>query len=410
MIQKITKITIYFMAAMIFICYSGTPASAYFDRGPISVTLGKSQTTIEQGKEESIPVSIDPSQQQQLPGCGMAECPQTCGESNCLNANGECICAGTEAQTYTAVVDVLSSNPSVASANYSNGVLKISAISSGEATITVTGKMRQYTNTSKQVKVTVTPAMSLPAAAAPTAEKPASKEEQSKKAEKTEKEEKAGKDDKEININDVDEQQKEDENKSINSERGVFEMVELKDEAMGKDALAKAIENGSNVVFQKKESGTENVLYSWTFQGDQIDKAEDLNMTIRISEQENVENTYRLDFAHDGTLPGEAAIYLCVKNMFADGEAVNLYAMEESTQEVSLLKKEIEVENGYIKFSIDHCSSYLLSSLTTLDEKETAPISGTTIGLIAAVVLILVVTCIVWMIRQKRSREIGKQS
>ncbi|MGN0295320.1 MAG: hypothetical protein ACI4D3_15085 [Lachnospiraceae bacterium] len=149
-------------AAWILVCLivvSGSiETKAYFDRGPVNVSVGKSSVSIRQGQSETVSVSFSPSKSSQLPGCGMAECPQSCGEKECLDENGECTCNGTTYQTYYAFATVSSSNTSVATAEYSSGSVRISGISAGTATVTVTASLRQFSSTSATIKVTVSKA------------------------------------------------------------------------------------------------------------------------------------------------------------------------------------------------------------------------------------------------------------
>lgn len=140
------------------ICTFGISASAYFDRGSVAVTVGETAVTVKQGQKLSVSVSVDPSKDDQLPGCGMAECPQICGEMGCFNEKGDCQCAGVEYKTYYADVAAKSSNAAVATASCSSGVLSIKGISPGKATITVKGSLRQYRDGAKTIDVTVTAA------------------------------------------------------------------------------------------------------------------------------------------------------------------------------------------------------------------------------------------------------------
>ena len=147
--------TALFLLVLIFLTANPVPGDAYFDRGTVSVSLGQSSVSMTAGSTAAVSVSIDPLKQDQLPGCGMAECPQTCGDG-CLNESGECTCAGTEYKTYYAEVSVSSSDSQTATASYSNGTLTVNGHSPGSAQITVTGKLRQYTDSSVVLNVTVT--------------------------------------------------------------------------------------------------------------------------------------------------------------------------------------------------------------------------------------------------------------
>jgi hypothetical protein len=130
-------------------------SKAYFERGTVSVSLGQGSLTLEQGQSGTVSISFSPSTSSQLPGCGMAECPQSCGEKNCLDENGECKCGGLSYQTYYAYANVTSSNASIASATYQNGSLNIQANQVGTATITVTSYLRQFTSMTTTMTVTV---------------------------------------------------------------------------------------------------------------------------------------------------------------------------------------------------------------------------------------------------------------
>jgi len=66
------------------------------------------------------------------------------------------MCAGTTYQTYYTEIEVSSGNTSVAKASYSSGSIKIQAISPGSATISVTGRLRQFNKGTASIQVEVT--------------------------------------------------------------------------------------------------------------------------------------------------------------------------------------------------------------------------------------------------------------
>lgn len=143
------------LAAVLIWVQCSVPAQAYFERGNVTVSVGKQSVTLEQGNSESVSVTLSPGSDRQLPGCGMAECPQSCGEKECLDENGECVCNGKTYKTYYAYASAASSNTSVATASYDNGVVTVKGVSAGTATITITASLRQYTSTSASIQVTV---------------------------------------------------------------------------------------------------------------------------------------------------------------------------------------------------------------------------------------------------------------
>ena len=113
--------------------------------GPRSCQLAVS---VAAGRSVSVSAAVDP-EEQQLPGCGMPECPQSCGNTVCLNEYGECTCGGTTYQTYYSDVKAVSGNSSVATVSYGGRNATRRGVSAGKTTVTVTGSMRQYTSTTK---------------------------------------------------------------------------------------------------------------------------------------------------------------------------------------------------------------------------------------------------------------------
>jgi hypothetical protein len=130
-------------------------ADAYFDRGQTSISLGQSSVSLNVDESRAISVSVSPSSDLQTPSCGMAECPQICGEEECLDGNGQCVCAGTEYSTYVTQVSAVSSNSSVAGATYAGGSLTVRGVSAGTVTITLTATLRQFRDSETTLTVTV---------------------------------------------------------------------------------------------------------------------------------------------------------------------------------------------------------------------------------------------------------------
>ncbi len=143
----------------------GSTALAVYDpgvgsnihRGNVQVTLDKPIVSLQAGNTATVAVDADPWQDSQLPGCEMAECPDSCGEKGCLASDGiNCTCNGTTFQTYATDITVSSSNPGAATASYSNRQVTVTGVAAGTATITVTGKLREWTPDAEQITVTVT--------------------------------------------------------------------------------------------------------------------------------------------------------------------------------------------------------------------------------------------------------------
>jgi hypothetical protein len=153
--SKKLKITCLLAAAIVTIFSVSGSADAYFDRGQVGISLGQSSVSVNAGESRTVSVSLNPASDKQTPGCGMAECPQTCGDLGCLDGNGQCTCAGSKYSTYQTQVSAVSSNGSVAKASYSGGAVSISGVSPGTTTVTLTASLRQFRSNSTTISVTV---------------------------------------------------------------------------------------------------------------------------------------------------------------------------------------------------------------------------------------------------------------
>lgn len=155
--KRSVRLTGIVSAVMLLAGTFAVPSFAYIERGDVQIG-GESSYTLEVG--ETAELSVTPYEEEHLPGCGMADCPSTCGEKECIiegpTGQQECVCAGLDYVTYNATVEASSSDDSVASAKYDDaGNVVITAVAAGTAEITVNAEFREYNSAEKTVKVTV---------------------------------------------------------------------------------------------------------------------------------------------------------------------------------------------------------------------------------------------------------------
>jgi hypothetical protein len=155
--KNVTRLTAAIMAVMLILPLYVLTAAAYYNRGQIVVSCGTGSVTLEAAQKTYVSVSVSPGEDNHPPGCGMPECPDSC-DLGCMDENGNCVCAGTEYQTYYTDVSVTSSNSAVAVGSYWDGTLVITGISPGEATITLTGTLAEWTSGAASVNVSVSAA------------------------------------------------------------------------------------------------------------------------------------------------------------------------------------------------------------------------------------------------------------
>lgn len=397
-------------------------ATAYFDRGPVAVEVGQSAATVEEGGSMTVNVRVTPASAVQLPGCGMAECPQTCGEKNCLDKDGECTCNGLQHKTYYADVQTATSDASIAAVSYNSGVISIRGIAPGQAVITVTGMLRQYRAGSQTVKVTVTAktGTNAPAVTAgPVAGQKASTA--SPVGNPVVEPVETGPDNvqvqgdnipalKEPAVDKPAQQDQADGIHTVRSDHGLVLFVPLQeDQPMGKAQLATIMGQQESATFEKKDA-VGNVLYSWTFAGKDVTAPADIDLTIRASKEGAPElqkltrgnDALYLAFSHEGSLPGPATVCLSVNNIFANGTKLNLYYYDQKSGQAQLQAANLPVSNGYASLSLKHCSQYIL-----MEGSLNSAGGMIWIGVIIAVAAVILLLIVLLVARIKRKQKIA---
>jgi len=125
-------------------------------RGNLEVSVDKPSVTVEVDKTVTVTAAVYPWEDRQLPGCEMAECPQVCGDQDCLTEDGlNCKCGGLDWVTYKAEIAVSSSAPAIATVSYSDKKVTITGVAKGTAVITVAGALREWTEDEAKINVTV---------------------------------------------------------------------------------------------------------------------------------------------------------------------------------------------------------------------------------------------------------------
>lgn len=378
---------------------------AYFQRGSVGVYAGQSSVSVTQGSSAAVSLSFSPSSSSQLPGCGMAECPQSCGEKNCLDPNGECMCAGTAYSTYYTTASAYSSNTSVATASVSGSTVYISGISPGSATITVTASLRQFTSTSTSIYVSVSgstqPATRATTAASGEVSAKSVKKNQSKKNSKKESSKKS---------------EAEETTKTVDSDRGKISFVTISDGRTGKDALEGIKGKDAFVDFQKKDDA-DTILYTWEFAGKDVTDPRDMDLNLEFSREafEGCEYGSKSDSLYiqrgdKEALPGKASTSIRVADWFRDSDELYLYSFDQENG-ARVIEDGLNVENGYVTCSTMYgeADKYILSTEKWDVAKETVKEekgigTGVWIGIAAAV--LIAVMAAAFIVRNRREKPV----
>lgn len=418
-------------------------AWAYFSKPAPSISVAGG-VSVASGSSTTIACTVSPEAESQLPGCGMAECPQACdglvkpGDSKpggCLDANGWCTCAGTGYYTAYTSVQVSSSDPSVARASYASGVLSIVGYRPGTATISISASLSKHAPSAASTTVTVydnaaTPSnpsnnggspsgsgsgapsggsVSVTAVGGTTAIAAAAAAAAASGGEKQ-----------------VVEMEAEDGSKTI--------VVEAEDAATAAEELGKIVGTNGTVTFWS--GGTlGSPAISWTFKGEDIAEDADLNIdpTVTVSKRgtgdvsklmADVDKAIVMDFAHSGDLPAPAEVFVRASDVFSDGDELSLFTYNEDSQKFERVEDGVKVADGYATFTIDHCSVWALSEddLTKLEMPagdSAAPTDATqvdvhaqsgtpyVIALAIAVVVVVAAVAAVVVVRRKKAAALA---
>lgn len=418
-------------------------AWAYFSKPAPSISVAGG-VSVASGSSTTIACTVSPEAESQLPGCGMAECPQACdglvkpGDSKpggCLDANGWCTCAGTGYYTAYTSVQVSSSDPSVARASYASGVLSIVGYRPGTATISISASLSKHAPSAASTTVTVydnaaTPSnpsnnggspsgsgsgapsggsVSVTAVGGTTAIAAAAAAAAASGGEKQ-----------------VVEMEAEDGSKTI--------VVEAEDAATAAEELGKIVGTNGTVTFWS--GGTlGSPAISWTFKGEDIAEDANLNIdpTVTVSKRgtgdvsklmADVDKAIVMDFAHSGDLPAPAEVFVRASDVFSDGDELSLFTYNEDSQKFERVEDGVKVADGYATFTIDHCSVWALSEddLTKLEMPagdSAAPTDATqvdvhaqsgtpyVIALAIAVVVVVAAVAAVVVVRRKKAAALA---
>ncbi|MEG1558553.1 MAG: Ig-like domain-containing protein [Bacilli bacterium] len=157
-----------------------------------------------------------------------------------------------------------------------------------------------------------------------------------------------------------------------------------------------AKKNNTTVSFNVVDNSNKS-LYSWEFDSTKLGNVDpnlnlDLSLTVSNKAPANTktdltdilknEKPLFLNFAHHGELPGPASMEIYVGNLYADGDVVTLYYVNETTNKTEVLAKNLVVKKGYVEFTITHCSTYVLTKNPIVKNPQTGDINLLLISLV----------------------------
>lgn len=157
------------------------------------------------------------------------------------------------------------------------------------------------------------------------------------------------------------------------------------------------------------EDYDKKMTYSWTFKNnenlqDSLKDGMDIDIDLKLdvlagNENEIIDNKVSnedkliVSFNHHGKLPSTAKIRLQVKDKFKDGKKLYLYYYNPEKDRIEYMDKGLTVKDGYVEFSIDHCSDYLLTA-SVVQEAVNNPknINLVIVGMVVVVIVLVGIT------------------
>ncbi len=162
----------------------------------------------------------------------------------------------------------------------------------------------------------------------------------------------------------------------VTEERPKDEVTVVPEEnaVISKDILSEIKASGNKVTYENKKD--DKVTYAWIFDGSKMTSNDlDVNLELIVNAKDEVgikklipktqEKPIILDFKHSGVLPGGTRVKVNVSDTYKDGDKVTLYYYNETTKKLEEKVTNIEVIDGNVEFSLEHCSTYTLARTNT---------------------------------------------
>jgi hypothetical protein len=176
-----------------------------------------------------------------------------------------------------------------------------------------------------------------------------------------------------------------------------------------------------------KKSNSTLVLVSgqnkMTFLGSNITESKDINFSVGLSEISTNDNLKKFgtsglvaEFPNNKNLPGNALVSINIDpkyNSYFTNGTLAVYYYNETTDQLELVVNNLKITNNTIEFTIDHNSSYVLTSSTINQTKSTEVANNAVVKFVnnkliyivviaVSIILIIAVTIIVFVQRKKK--------
>lgn len=175
------------------------------------------------------------------------------------------------------------------------------------------------------------------------------------------------------------------------------------------------IKNSGKTVTFNYYNDEKKLLYSWTINGSKLKNVKDLLTTI-TNETSNKKDILRLSNYADGLfvklkqtsdIPNESEIKLFVGTKYENGDVVSVYSYQKENDKIELVKQDIKVEDGYIKFNLKEANDYFvtMSTISNCENSVTKNNTSSPIYIVLIIILSLVVVGLTIFFNKKNKKD-----
>lgn len=181
-------------------------------------------------------------------------------------------------------------------------------------------------------------------------------------------------------------------------------------------AILEGIQASKDIaVVNTYDEKTEKIVYSWSFDGSQIDgEIKEINLTLKKDEGKNKEAIKELfenkdlgvvlNFEHSGSLPKGTTVKVYVGDTYKDDDILSLFYYNEESKSLELNNNNLKVIDGYVSIPLTHCSDWALYknvSVESVDNEDNQVQTGTLDITLYGIVMCLSITGIVLLLKKK---------
>ena len=189
------------------------------------------------------------------------------------------------------------------------------------------------------------------------------------------------------------------------------------DANINKELLEKIKDNKKTIKFNYYDEN-KKIIYSWTVNGKEIKDTNQFTTSILFNtDQEkdiykvsNYADGMYINFKHSGELPKGTKIKLYVGDKFENKNIVNVYYYNSKEQKLEYIENNLEVKEGYIEFSIEHCSDYFvtMANIENAIPKEIKEDNKYLLSTIIEFIIIVILLAIIIISKLKTKKNSSK--